>query len=112
MDISGETQRDLSHNILKLRLDVDGKPVKGSASYSADLQNDLDKMNAQRGEGYCGSCYGGFEPEGGCCNTCEEVRTAYVNRGWSFSNPDSIEQVCTPSLQPRYKSNTHVSVQI
>ncbi len=91
MDISGETQRDLTHNILKARLDTKGKAVPGS--YSADLQNDLDKMNAATAEGYCGSCYGGLEPESGCCNTCEEVRTAYVNRGWSFSNPDAIEQV-------------------
>lgn len=41
----------------------------------------------------CGSCYGGSPPASGCCNTCEEVREAYVRRGWSFVNPDSIEQV-------------------
>ncbi|KIY68329.1 DUF1692-domain-containing protein [Cylindrobasidium torrendii FP15055 ss-10] len=91
MDISGEQQRDLSHNILKRRLDSQGRAVKGSKSYSADLQNELDKVNAEK-EGYCGSCYGGLEPESGCCNTCDEVRQAYVNRGWSFSNPDNIEQ--------------------
>jgi len=33
-----------------------------------------------------------LEPASGCCNTCEDVRTAYVNRGWSFSNPDAIDQ--------------------
>lgn len=91
MDISGEVQRDVSHNVLKIRLDKDGKMVPNS--YSAQLQNDLDKMNEVKKKGYCGSCYGGLEPESGCCNTCEEVRMAYVNRGWSFSNPDAIEQV-------------------
>ncbi|KAJ7795610.1 Sec1-like protein [Mycena olivaceomarginata] len=50
------------------------------------LKNDLDKINTARDPDYCGS------PEGGCCNTCEDVRQAYVNRGWSFSNPDAIEQ--------------------
>lgn len=90
MDISGETQRDLSHNILKLRLDSGGSPVPNS--YSAELKNDIEKMNEAKADGYCGSCYGGLEPEGGCCNTCEDVRTAYVNRGWSFANPDAIEQ--------------------
>ncbi|KXN88259.1 Endoplasmic reticulum-Golgi intermediate compartment protein 3 [Leucoagaricus sp. SymC.cos] len=90
MDISGEVQRDISHNILKIRQDKDGKMVPNS--YSAQLQNDLDKMNEVKQKGYCGSCYGGLEPESGCCNTCEEVRMAYVNRGWSFSNPDAIEQ--------------------
>ncbi|KAF5360754.1 hypothetical protein D9756_004714 [Leucocoprinus leucothites] len=90
MDISGEVQRDVSHNILKIRLDGDGKIVPNS--YSAQLQNDLDKMNEVKQKGYCGSCYGGLEPASGCCNTCEDVRMAYINRGWSFSNPDAIEQ--------------------
>lgn len=105
MDISGETQRDLTHNILKARLDQQGKLVAGAGSYSADLQNDLDKMNSAKAEGYCGSCYGGIEPEGGCCNTCEEVRTAYVNRGWSFSNPDAIEQVRLTAFVLRRTTN-------
>lgn len=91
MDISGELQRDISHNILKARLDQKGQAIPNS--FSAELQNDLDKMNSVQKEGYCGSCYGGLAPVNGCCNTCEEVRQAYVNRGWSFSNPDAIEQV-------------------
>lgn len=91
MDISGETQRDISHNILKTRLDKKGAVFP--TAVIADLRNDLDKMNEQKAADYCGSCYGGLEPEGGCCNTCEDVRQAYVNRGWSFANPDAIEQV-------------------
>ena len=91
MDISGETQSDITHNILKTRLDEQGQPV--SHAIIAELQNDLDKINEQRQNGYCGSCYGGIEPEGGCCNSCEDVRQAYVNRGWSFNRPEAIEQV-------------------
>ncbi|KIK57207.1 hypothetical protein GYMLUDRAFT_98832 [Collybiopsis luxurians FD-317 M1] len=90
MDISGETQRDISHNILKTRLEASGKAIPGSRS--ADLRNDVDKFNDAQGSDYCGSCYGGLAPASGCCNTCEEVRTAYINKGWSFSNPDAIEQ--------------------
>ena len=92
MDISGESQRDVSHKIVKTRLDDKGVPLPASAS--RDRQSELEKMKAQRGADYCGSCYGGLEPESGCCNSCEDVRQAYVNRGWSFSNPDSIDQVC------------------
>ena len=58
-----------------------------------ELRNDIDKISEQRTDGYCGSCYGGLPPEGGCCNSCEDVRQAYVNRGWSFNNPEAIEQV-------------------
>ncbi|KAI0826786.1 Sec1-like protein [Trametes gibbosa] len=90
MDISGETQSDITHNILKTRLDERGTAIP--TTVITELQNDLDKINSQREGGYCGSCYGGVEPEGGCCNTCEDVRLAYVNRGWSFNRPDSIEQ--------------------
>ncbi len=98
MDISGETQSDITHNILKTRLDEGGAPVPNSVI--TDLQNDLDRLNEQRQNGYCGSCYGGVEPESGCCNTCDEVRQAYVNRGWSFNRPDSIEQVGVLLLPP------------
>lgn len=91
IDISGETQQDITHNILKTRLTDTGVPVPHS--HSGELRNELDKLNEQKAADYCGSCYGGQEPEGGCCNTCDEVRQAYVNKGWSFSNPDGIEQV-------------------
>ncbi len=105
MDISGETQRDLSHNILKTRLDKKEKPIPNS--FSAELRNDLDKMNEQTSGDYCGSCYGGLEPASGCCNTCEEVRTAYVNRGWSFTNPDAIEQVKLTSAVGAKRADPH-----
>lgn len=91
MDISGELQRDLSHNILKTRLDQAGNHIP--SSYTTDLRNDLDKMHDSKSDKYCGSCFGGLEPPSGCCNTCDEVRQAYVNRGWSFSQPELIEQV-------------------
>ncbi|KAJ3919622.1 endoplasmic reticulum vesicle transporter-domain-containing protein [Lentinula edodes] len=90
MDISGETQRDISHSIRKMRLDPSGKEIHGSRSTS--LKNEVEKYTEDQPSDYCGSCYGGLEPASGCCNTCEEVRTAYVNKGWSFSNPDTIEQ--------------------
>lgn len=93
MDISGETQTDISHNVVKTRLDSKGEMVPNSAI--SQLGSDLDKISNVKQDNYCGSCYGGTEPEGGCCNTCESVRQAYVNRGWSFSDPEAIDQVCT-----------------
>ena len=27
-----------------------------------------------------------------CCNTCEDVRTAYQKKGWAFLESDNIEQ--------------------
>ena len=91
MDISGELQRDISHDILKTRLTSAGAVVSGSEV--GELGNDIDKLDKQRSEGYCGSCYGGEPPENGCCNSCDDVREAYTRKGWSFGNPGSIEQV-------------------
>jgi hypothetical protein len=91
MDISGETQRDITHNILKVRVDERGIPIP--KSHTAELRGQADLLNDQKQADYCGSCYGGQLPESGCCNTCDEVRESYLHRGWSFGNPDAIEQV-------------------
>ena len=74
-------------------LDVCSAPLP--VNKMVELQNDIDKLNEQRQDGYCGSSYGGIAPNenNGCCNSCEDVRQAYVNRGWSFNRPDAIEQV-------------------
>ncbi|KAI8978767.1 endoplasmic reticulum-derived transport vesicle ERV46 [Trametes punicea] len=104
MDISGETQADITHNILKTRLDERGVPVPSSVI--TGLQNDLDRINSQRSNGYCGSCYGGVEPPSGCCNTCEDVRQAYVNRGWSFNRPDAIEQCVQEGWSEKLKEQS------
>lgn len=41
---------------------------------------------------YCGSCYGTEEKAGDCCNSCEDVRERYRQRGWAFGNLEGIEQ--------------------
>lgn len=66
------------------------------------LKGEADRLAAQKGKGFCGSCYGGEPPAGGCCNTCEEVREAYARKGWSFSDPDHIDQVSMSATGSRY----------
>ena len=77
---------------------------KRAEAKSNKLRNEIDILNEQKQAGYCGSCYGGVEPESGCCNTCDEVRQSYVSRGWSFNNPDQIEQVRNVSPADVYPS--------
>jgi endoplasmic reticulum-Golgi intermediate compartment protein 3 len=93
MDISGESQRDVTHSIVKTRLDVQGGEVPNGRK--TGLESDLGKVGEAKSPDYCGSCYGGLPPEGGCCQTCEDVRQAYIKNGWSFANPDAVEQVRT-----------------
>jgi hypothetical protein len=98
MDISGELQRDISHNVVKTRLNPRGEEIPNTRNY--ELKNELEILHEPKGADHCGSCYGGHAPESGCCQTCEEVRQAYLDNGWSFSNPDGIEQVCRLALLP------------
>ncbi|CAG8727297.1 4226_t:CDS:2, partial [Acaulospora colombiana] len=96
MDIAGESQNDLTHDIYKTRLDSEGNKVYVEKAKDIGSNNARAVENVVNGtstnEAYCGSCYGGEASESGCCNTCEEVREAYIRKGWSFSNPDEIEQ--------------------
>ncbi len=85
MDISGEHQVDIAHDIVKTRINKDGRVVealKGGSGYSQnccltamrkayedgqslDLQGDAQRALANRAEDYCGSCYGGLPPASG-----------------------------------------------
>jgi 7-cyano-7-deazaguanine synthase in queuosine biosynthesis len=91
-DVSGEIQQDMSHHILKTRLDASGEEIHEN-TLNFRIKSEVEHTLLSRPKGYCGSCYGGEEPEGGCCQTCESVRQAYLTKGWSFDDPNMIEQV-------------------
>ncbi|KAH7325395.1 endoplasmic reticulum vesicle transporter-domain-containing protein [Rhizoctonia solani] len=67
-DISGDTRQDVSHNVLKTRLDATGEVMH---------ENTLNYR---------------VKSEGECCQTCESVRQAYLTKGWSFDDATTIEQ--------------------
>ncbi|WVR03852.1 hypothetical protein IAU60_000849 [Kwoniella sp. DSM 27419] len=90
MDISGEHQTELEHLITKTRLSKAGERLESITG--GGLKGEAESANLIRESGYCGSCYGASPPESGCCNSCEEVRQAYLRKGWSFSDPSGIEQ--------------------
>ncbi|KAM7459061.1 hypothetical protein BLSTO_00182 [Blastocystis sp. subtype 1] len=72
MDISGQQQMGVISRIVKIDLDEANKPV--NAAFSSVLEEDkLDKN--------CGSCFGA-DVSNKCCNSCSELRNAYLKRGW------------------------------
>ncbi|KAI9142954.1 endoplasmic reticulum vesicle transporter-domain-containing protein [Paraphysoderma sedebokerense] len=82
MDVSGEHQNDIAHDIYKVRIDKSGKPVVIAP----------EKVLNGTSSKACGDCFGGVPPPSGCCNTCEDVRVAYQKKGWSLNKPEEIEQ--------------------
>ncbi|GAA5868039.1 hypothetical protein JCM8547_000786 [Rhodosporidiobolus lusitaniae] len=110
MDISGEHQNDVNHDLAKTRIAQDGKFIE-EAIKGKELAGDAERIARQKAEGYCGTCYGGTPPPDGpnpgCCNSCDDVRESYVRRGWSFVNPDSIEQCVSEGWSQKLKDQAN-----
>jgi len=109
MDVSGEQELDVSHDVFKRRLDRRGKPIAAgekdavngnkvdAETVAARKQRSKDNETTHAAEGEndpnsCGSCYGSEQTPEQCCDTCDAVREAYRLKGWAFSDPDGIEQ--------------------
>lgn len=57
-----------------------------------DNDNNKEEEDPSLDPNYCGSCYGAQEKEGQCCNTCEDIKTAYHKKGWGITNIGEFEQ--------------------
>jgi hypothetical protein len=86
MDVSGESQTDIIHNLYKTRLDLNGNPLT-TDMVKVSLQpirktNDTQESTTSVSD--CESCYGAESDEHKCCPTCDDVKAAYRQKGWSF----------------------------
>lgn len=96
MDSAGEIQLDLLESgFTKTRLDQKGQEL-GSSSLQVSKEN-----RDPRDENYCGACYGARDQsknnelpkeERVCCQTCNDVRRAYLEANWAFFDGKNIEQ--------------------
>lgn len=94
MDISGEMHLDVDHDVYKKRLQADGTPIDEGIKHTIGPENIdlLSKDNVNENGTACGSCYGAQTSTQPCCNTCDEVRSAYRKKGWAFTDPQGIAQ--------------------
>ena len=85
MDLAGETKNNADPLMHKTRLDKNGKTIEKKRDALGNSANEkiLDPN-------YCGSCYGARD---GCCNTCDDVRLAYLGLGWDWKGFEKFEQV-------------------
>ncbi|CAF0850756.1 unnamed protein product [Didymodactylos carnosus] len=109
MDVSGETQTDIVHNLFKTRLDLDGQPLNSqpmkasleplpklkqpNTTIADDLSHDIQKRQVETLTTLpeCETCYGAETPHQQCCPTCDDVKTAYRIKGWAF-DPSTVAQ--------------------
>ncbi|GBN65040.1 Endoplasmic reticulum-Golgi intermediate compartment protein 3 [Araneus ventricosus] len=93
MDVSGEQQINLEHNIYKRRLDENGKPLEKPEKEkvgSSEVMNITIPPTLDPNR--CESCYGAEVPPKNCCNTCEDVQNAYRMRGWAVPDSNNFVQ--------------------
>jgi hypothetical protein len=101
MDVAGEQQNGVDHDFLKVRLDLDGRPKDAAPIAGAIEPRALGEAGAGGAlapaspaplpADYCGPCYGARE---GCCNSCDEVRGAYVAKGWDAGDMSRNSEQC------------------
>eukprot|EP01119_Soliformovum_irregulare_P003075 TRINITY_DN13373_c0_g1_i1.p1 TRINITY_DN13373_c0_g1~~TRINITY_DN13373_c0_g1_i1.p1 ORF type:complete len:387 (-),score=108.40 TRINITY_DN13373_c0_g1_i1:25-1185(-) len=114
MDISGDHQLDVDHNIFKKRLDTNGNPMAvGPVRQDALGTGSKDgKETPALPADYCGSCYGAESTPGACCNTCDEVQEAYRKKGWAFVGAESIEQCVREGFSEKLKEQAGEGCQV
>lgn len=127
MDDYGEHSPGYSQDVTKVRLDLSGVPVdlgeSVSKCYSATTWTgdpDASRTETELGDSTagaskalepakeCGSCYGANAlREDGCCNTCQEVREAYVKMGWGMVNVKEIDQCIREGWLERFETQSN-----
>eukprot|EP00842_Homolaphlyctis_polyrhiza_P002309 jgi/Hompol1/3079/HPOL_001554-RA len=115
MDVAGEHQNNLPHSMHKTRMDKQGNVIEKKKGELGSGDKGLDQATRAKvaDPKYCGSCYGATPPnQNGCCNTCEDVQKAYTLSGWSFADPDSMEQCVREGWSKMVEEQSHESCNV
>jgi hypothetical protein len=74
MDVAGEQQNGIDHDMQKVRLAPDGTQIGDAYAHviGGNATEEADPLPAD----YCGPCFGAESHEGQCCNSCHDVREA------------------------------------
>ncbi|CAO3645856.1 unnamed protein product [Mucor hiemalis] len=107
MDETGEHSSGYSQDVTKVRLDLSGEQIElGETMKMGDHTKGVSKALSVNDE--CGSCYGAKSlRDDGCCNSCQEVREAYVKAGWGMINPNEIDQCIREGFMDRVEKESN-----
>ena len=106
MDVAGDFHPYMEQNMVKQRIDSDGKLVGDAVKEEANIVEQAKADVPALDENYCGSCYGAETAEVTCCNTCAAVVAAYNEKGWGVSEVERTAEQCV-----REKNDPMLAVQ-
>lgn len=116
MDVAGEQQFDVMHNMAKERLSKEGIPIKDdqeAVQLGDNSEQVVEAISKPANDTKCGSCYGAETDELPCCNSCSDVREAYRKKGWAFNNAEGITQCLhegwTAKISEQADEGCHIS---
>jgi len=104
MDVAGDNQIDIDHDMWKTRLTAGGQWIGDPFTEEVGVQEKLEPLPKD----YCGPCYGGEPPppfvsgpnEGKeCCNTCKDVIEGYRKKGWNVRSIKHKAEQCQRELR-------------
>ena len=101
IDVAGDSQLEISDSMFKQRLSIkDGTPrstakIAAEANIKAEEDKKYREAVAKKiPENYCGPCYGAHQKEGDCCNTCDDVLSAYKKKRWNENAVQPLAEQC------------------
>eukprot|EP01094_Clydonella_sp_ATCC50884_P007129 TRINITY_DN1630_c0_g1_i1.p1 TRINITY_DN1630_c0_g1~~TRINITY_DN1630_c0_g1_i1.p1 ORF type:complete len:382 (-),score=139.60 TRINITY_DN1630_c0_g1_i1:745-1890(-) len=113
MDISGEAQLDVFHNIFKKRLSPRGTPIRvEKEELNKAVVPKEDEKPIPSNQYNCESCYGAETAELKCCKTCEDVREAYRKKGWAFGEMSAIAQCVNEGFEAKLEAVKNEGCQV
>jgi hypothetical protein len=113
MDVAGDNQLNIEDAFTKQRLSKEGLPI-GTPSKTLVGGNVIHKdektltgseprgRKDASGPTSCGSCYGAESDRFKCCNTCDEVKQAYMAKGWTTANIIKTADQCVEENENPY----------
>jgi endoplasmic reticulum-Golgi intermediate compartment protein 3 len=88
MDVAGDSQLNVEDTLIKRQLRSDGsirsmEEIKVEMNAHQLEQEKKEKvLRSQLPENYCGPCYGAQKSDDQCCQTCDDVLSAYKEKRW------------------------------